>query len=258
MNQELILQDFVIVILAKNHKPSLLTLDFLKCSGTVTSDWELARQPINANNISQVVFTNGIAITAEPQRIMFAQSIRNVSGESILIPEIARKYAQALPNMELKAVGINPRGYVPFATGAQNNAREYITRNLLSPGAWQSVGEAPPRASIDFTYKLQRAPFHLKVVEAALQPENQSEAMTPIIMFSGSFSYELKSENNSEKLAQLDSALNNWQSDLGEYCNIINNNFLGQASAQKVLPTSEYNLKINDNLERNNLFTLNG
>lgn len=97
MNQELILQDLVIVVPSKNHKTTLLSADFLKCSGTIPDNWELARQPINANNVSQVVFTNGIAITAEPQRIMFAQSIRNVDGESILIPEIAQKYASALP-----------------------------------------------------------------------------------------------------------------------------------------------------------------
>lgn len=256
MNQELILQDLVIVVPSKNHKTTLLSADFLKCSGTIPDNWELARQPINANNVSQVVFTNGIAITAEPQRIMFAQSIRNVDGESILIPEIAQKYASALPNMELEAVGINPRGYVPLNTGEQDNARQYITENLLSPGAWQSIGEAPMRASLNLVYKLQRAPLYLNVTEAALQAENQSEEITPIIMFGGSFSYELSGENNSEKLAQFHSVLNNWQTDLDEYRNIINHKFLGQSAPQQVLPTGEYNLETNNNLEKNNLFAV--
>ncbi len=217
MNQELILQDLVIVIAAKNHKPSLLNPDFLECSGIVPSDWELARQPISANNVSQLVYSNGIAITAEPQRVMLAQSIRKEYGESILIPEIARKYASALPNMEFEAVGINPRGYVPFPTGEQDTARQYITQNLLSPGAWQSVGEAPMRASLNLVYKLQRAPLYLTVTEAALQAETEEDKVIPIIMFSGSFSYELSKENNSEKLEKLHSAINNWQSDLDEY-----------------------------------------
>lgn len=256
MNQELILQDFVIVVPAKNHKTTFLNVDYLKCSGIIADDWELARQPINANNVAQVVFTNGIAITAEPQRVMFAQSIRKEHGESILIPEIAQKYASALPNMELEAVGINPRGYVPFTTGEQDNARQYITENLLSPGAWQSIGEAPMRASLNLVYKLQRAPLYLTVTEAALQAETESEQTIPIIMFSGSFSYELSGENNSEKLTQLHSVLNNWQSDLDEYRNIINNKFLGQSAPQQVLPAGEYNLETNHNLENNNLFAV--
>lgn len=244
MNQGLILQDLVIVIAAKNHKPSLLNLDFLKCSGIVPSDWELARQPISANNMAQVMFTNGIAITAEPQRIILGQPIRKEYGESILIPEIARKYAQALPLMEFEAIGINPRGYVPFPAGEQDTARQYITETLLSPGAWQSTGEAPMRASLNLVYKFQRAPFYLTVTEAALQAESEEEKATPIIIFSGSFSYQVNSENNSEKLALFHSVINNWQSDLEEYRNIINNKFLAQVGQQKE-PTNGYSSEAN-------------
>ena len=246
MNQELVIQDLVIVIAAKNHKPSLLNPDFLKCSGIVPSNWELAREPINANNVSQVVFTNGITITAEPQRVILAQPIKDVDVESILIPEIARKYAQALPNMEFEAIGINPRGYVPFSSG-EDTARQYITHTLLSPGAWQSEGEEPMRASLNLVYKLQRAPFYLTVTEAALRAEAEGETNTPIIMFSGSFSYELNGENNAEKLLKLNSVFDNWQSDLEDYKNIISNKFL----AQKISQVSEYNLETHDNSETN-------
>ena len=187
MNQELVIQDLVIVITAKNHKLSLLNPDFLRFTGIVPSIWELAREPINANNVSQVVFTNGITITAEPQRVIFAQSIKSIDEESILIPKIARKYAQALPNMEFEAIGINPRGYAPFPDG-EDTARQYITHTLLSPGAWQSEGEEPMRASLNLVYKLQRAPLYLTVTEAALRAESENETNTPIIILSGSFS----------------------------------------------------------------------
>ncbi|MGF1675599.1 MAG: hypothetical protein ACFCUV_18230 [Rivularia sp. (in: cyanobacteria)] len=260
MNQQLVLQDLVIVIAAKNHKPGLLNPDFLKCSGIIPSDWELARQPVNANNVSQVVFINGITITAEPQRIIFAQPVKDVDVESILIPEIARKYVNALPLLEFEAVGINPRGYVPFLNGEQETARQYITQTLLSPGAWQSEGEEPMRASLNLLYKLPRAPFYLTVTEAALQAKTEDETVTPIILFSGSFSYELNSEDNAEKLQLLDSVINNWQSDLEDYRNIIGNKFL--QGAQKILPVGEYNLgtnndtEANHNSETNNLFAM--
>lgn len=254
MSQKLIPQDSFIAIEVEKNNTKFLNIDILKHSGIVASNWELARQPINTDNVSQVVFTNGVAITAEPTRIILAQSIRNAEEESILIPQIACKYTSALSLMEFKAIVANFRSIVLFEE--QDSAQQYITQNLLSSGAWQSIGETPVRASVEFNYNLQRAPFHLKVMEAALQAENKSEETTPIIMFNGSFSYELKSENNSQKLTQLHSAINNWQSDLDEYRNIINDKFLGQSAPQQVLPTSEYNLETNHNLENNNLFAV--
>jgi hypothetical protein len=202
----------------------------------VPSDWELARQPIATNNMAQLIFTNGIAITAEPQRIILAQPIRNVDRESILIPEIAQKYTLALSNMEFEAIRINLRSYVLFEE--QDSARQYICETLLSPGAWQSVGEATMRASVELVYNLQRAPFYLKITEAALQ--ETEEKVTPIIIFNGSFSYQVNGESNADKLAVVHSAINNWQSDLEDYQNIINNKFLAQAE-QQVLPTNGYN-----------------
>ncbi|MBV6626460.1 MAG: hypothetical protein KI793_26575 [Rivularia sp. (in: Bacteria)] len=245
--QKIIPQDLTFFIEAKEIKPHLLSLDFARCSGMVPGDWELARQPIGTNNIAQLIFTNGIAITAEPQRIILAQPIRNVDRESILIPEIARKYTNVLSNMEFEAIRINLRSYVPFEE--QDSARQYITQTLLSPGAWQSVGETPPHASVELVYNLQRAPFYLKITEAALQ--ETEEKVTPIIIFNGSFSYQVDGESNTEKLAVVHSVINNWQSDLSDYQNIINNKFLAQvAQPELALPTNGYNP------EANNLFAV--
>lgn len=232
MNKKIIPQDLTISIESKQLKPHLLSLDFAFGCGMVPSDWEPARQPIATNNMAQLVFTNGIAITAEPQRIIFAQPIRNIDRESVVIPEIARKYTQVFSNMEFEAIRINLRSYVIFEE--QDSARRYITENLLSPGAWQSVGETPPHASVELVYNLERAPFYLKITEAALQ--ETEEKVTPIIIFNGSFSYQVNGESNAEKLATVHSVINNWQSDLEDYQNILNNKFLAQVGQQTLLP----------------------
>lgn len=235
MSQELILQDLFFIITSKNQKPTILNFDFLKFSGIVPSSWELARQPIYTNNVAQVIFTNGIAITAEPQRVMFAQSIFGKEIESILIPEIARKYAQTLPNMDFDAVSVNIRGYVPFS-GSQDTAREYITQNLLSRGAWQSEGELPMRASLNLVYKLKRSPFFLNITEAAIRNEEE-DTTTPIVMFGGSFSYEISGNQSAEKAAILYQAIDNWQADLEDFSKIINNKFLEKI--QQISPSGE-------------------
>jgi hypothetical protein len=91
MSQSLITQEFGIIIAAKNHKPTILNPDFLKYSGIVPTEWELARQPIYTQSVSQVAFINGIVIIAEPTRVMFIEAIENKAVEEIAITAIAKK-----------------------------------------------------------------------------------------------------------------------------------------------------------------------
>jgi hypothetical protein len=232
MSQTLITQEFGIIIAAKNHKPTILNPDFLKYSGIVPTEWELARQPIYTQSISQVAFTNGIVIIAEPTRVMFIEAIENKTVEEIAVAAIAKKYVEALPNVEYEAVGINPRGYVAFEKDI-DAARLFITETLLSAGTWQEVGTAPVRATLNLAYTLERGPFYLSVNEAALR--NPDETSTPIVLFSGSFSYEVKSETPVERKNSIHQGIDNWQADLLAYQEIISNKFLVKTSEEKTL-----------------------
>ena len=232
MSQALITQEFGIIIAAKNHKPTILNPDFLKYSGIVPTEWELARQPIYSQNISQVAFTNGVAIVAEPTRIMFIEAIENKAVKEISVPNIAKKYISALPNVEYEAVGINPRGYVAFEK-EQDAARLFLTETLLSRGAWQEVGTAPVRATLNLAYTMSRGPLYLSINEAALR--NPDETTTPIVLFSGSFSYEVNSESSSERQNSLYQNIESWQLDLESYQEIINTKFLGKNIEEKTV-----------------------
>lgn len=234
MNPTVKVQELVIVIAAKNHNPTLVTPDFLKYSGIVPTEWELARQPICTQRGSQVTFANGISIIAEPYRVLFAEAIDNKAAAEVAIPAIARKYVQTLPNVDYQAMGLNPRGHATFDK-QPDAARKYISETLLPPGAWQEVGTAPVRATINLTYTLERGIFSLSVNEAALrQPD---ETITPIVLFSGNFSYDLVGKSGEEKLPSLYQALKNWQADLDTYKDIINTKFLAsEAETKAVVP----------------------
>jgi hypothetical protein len=232
MTTSLVVQELVIVIAAKNLNPIVLTPEFLKYSGIVPAEWELARQPMCTQQGSQVTFTNGISIVAQPQRVMFAEAIDGKVAAEVAIPSIARKYVQTLPNLDYQAIGLNPRGYVTFDS-EPGAARKYISEKLLSAGEWQEVGTAPVRATINLAYTLERGVFNLSVNEAALrQPD---ETLTPIILFSGNFSYEMASLSGNEKLESLCQALNNWQADLETYQDIVNTKFLAVATENKAI-----------------------
>ncbi|MDZ8070039.1 MAG: hypothetical protein RMY64_31270 [Nostoc sp. DedQUE08] len=225
MSQSLITQELGIIIAAKNHNPTLLNPDFLKYSGIVPAEWELARQPISTQNVSQIAFTNGVMIVAEPTRVIFIEAIEGKAAAEIIVADIAKKYVQTLPNVEYEAVGLNPRSYITFDR-QQDAASQYLAKTLLSPGPWQEVGTAPVRATLNLVYTMDRCPFYLTVSEAALR--NPDETSTPIVLFNGSFSYEVKSVTAPERLGNLHQIIDNWQADLAAYQEIISTKFLAK------------------------------
>ncbi len=225
-------QELVIVIAIKNHNPALVTPDFLKYSGIVPAEWELARQPILTERVVQIIFTNGIGIVAEPHRIMFMEAIDGRAEKEVIIPSMTRKYVQTLPHMDYQAVGINPTGY---ANGDKqpDAARKYLSQTLLKPGTWQEVGTAPVRATVNYAYTLERGSFNLSVSEAILRQSEETTA--PVVVFSGNFSYDITSKTGDEKLVSLYQAIENWSADLETYKEIVNNKFLTKAVEPKVV-----------------------
>lgn len=42
MTQSVEIQELAIVVAAQNHSPTMLNLEFLKCSGVVPTDWQVS------------------------------------------------------------------------------------------------------------------------------------------------------------------------------------------------------------------------
>lgn len=258
MSQKLVIQDLVIVLAARNHSPSIVNSEFLKYSGIIPQDWKLSRQPVYTQQNAQLTFTdskdNVISIVAETNRIIFMEAIGNRDISSLQIASIASKYAQALPNMEFEAVGINPRGYVSFPK-EEDAARKYMVENLLCPGAaWQSEGSKPMRASVNLVYSYERASMYLNISEAALRKED--ETSTPIVMFNGSFSYELEAETKEDKRENLDKAVENWQIDVATYSELVNNKFLAQLPEVESAPDGTVEVPSELQEESKNVFAM--
>ncbi len=232
MNQSVKVQEFGIIVAIKDNKPQILNPDFLKYSGIVPDSWELARQPIFTQSLSQIVYTNGVSIIAEPNRVIFVESLEDKKAEEISVAAIAERYIKMLPNAEYQGLGVNPRGYVGLSGTDTDAARKFMSEGLFAPGAWQQVGTSPMRSTVNLVYTFERAPLYLTINEAALR--NPDETSTPIVLFSGSYSYEVSGETASEKLTNLLAVMGNWQTDLQEFTNIINDKFLGHQASSSV------------------------
>ncbi|MDZ7959936.1 MAG: hypothetical protein RMY34_18975 [Aulosira sp. DedQUE10] len=229
MSQSLDVQEFVIAIAVRQHNPTVLTPDFLKYSGIVPSDWELARTPILTNSAAQVAYQNGISIIAEVNRIVFSEPIPTKELQEVSIPAIARKYVETLTQVNYQAISINFRGYVIFEQN-NNTARNYIFANLLKSGPWKEFGTSPVQAALRFIYTLQDTQLFLDVNEVGLQLPDKT--LIPAILFSANFSHAIAQDDPKERLASLVQVMGQWQTDLETYKEVVNTKFLASEKYQ--------------------------
>ena len=229
MNKILQTQELAIAITAKNLNPSIINLDFLTYSSIISSELKLARQPIYTKNLTQLVFQSGIAIVAQPNRIVFAETIDTKDIQELQISKVAAKYIEKLPNVEYKAVGINPKGFVTFTE--PNGASNYLLNNLLASGEWREFGKTPVKAAIQLAYNLESSQFNLTINEGLLKVSE--ETSVPAVLFSGNFDYKISINEPEARLKDLHEILRNWKSNLEIYKQLINDKFLSLVTADK-------------------------
>jgi hypothetical protein len=213
------LQELAIVIAVKEVDPTLVTPDFLKYSQIVPSDWEVAGQPLRNFQGSQIVFQNGVSVIAQQQRISFAELAVDKDPSALVSAQLATKLVDVLPSLNYAGVGINLRGYVNFGSD-KRQARDFMFQNLLAPGAWKQLGNAPVQAGINLGYTFEERRLNLTINEATLQtPDNQ---MSAIALFNGNFDYDLATTvapaAHTQTIKQI---VTNWQRDFNLYQEVV-------------------------------------
>ena len=233
------IEEISLIVAAQDLTPTMMSQDFLKFSGIIPQEWELAQQPVLNPNFAQLNFTNGVGINAQPRTITVNESLTNKPLTDINIHKVVGKYLEKLPHAEYIGLSFSPKMLLPFPQAPQA-VRQYITETLLGSGAWKRIGQAPVQAGINLMYYLERCQMAISISEATLQ--KPQEAPIVAVLFSGNFNYNLDLGHGSEsRMAQMSEFLNNWQTDLQEFRDIINYKFLDAASSdssQSVTGTS--------------------
>lgn len=213
------LQELAIVIAVKELDPTLLTPEFLNYSQIVPADWQVVGEPVRSFQGSQVTYSNGVSVIAQPQRVSFAELVVDKDSSSAEIPKLAAKFVEVLANLSYVGVGINLRGYVDFGSDARQ-ARDFVFQNLLAPGAWQQMGIAPIQAGINLSYTFDERRLNLTINEATLQaPEN---VMKAIVLFGGNFDYDIVGTippaAHTQRIKQI---ATNWERDFQLYQEVV-------------------------------------
>ncbi|MDJ0799955.1 MAG: hypothetical protein QNJ51_24640 [Calothrix sp. MO_167.B12] len=222
MSQTLNIQEMAITIAVQKNDPTILTPDFLKYTGIVPSEWELAREPVRSNSVAQVTFQNGVNIVSQFNRIVFSEVIANKDVQDVEVSAIALKYIQKLSQANYQGIGTNFGGYILFPQSGQA-ARDFIFKTLLQPGPWSEFGNAPVQAAMKFSYTLEGKQLNLEINQAAIRFPEQK--LIPAVLFSSNFNYLLPKDSNNNQVDNITKAIENWQTDLDTYKDFVNTKF---------------------------------
>jgi hypothetical protein len=235
MTNSLQISEIAVSIVAKNLNPAVLNPDFLKYTGIIPADWELANQPVYNNNLVQLIYKNGVGIIVQPNRLNVLEMIGPKTPVEIQVAAVASQLIEKLSQIEYQAVGINPKGFVGFASA--EDAYHYICGKLLSPGSWQEFGGSKVNASLELSYPLKRGVLNLAINQVNVQ---SGEQVTPAILFSGNLNYPLLGNTITEKIQDLQQVIGNWQNDVKTFQELLLEKFLPLSSPVQAISGSVF------------------
>jgi len=225
MQNDLRLSQISVVILAKNHNPSILNPDFLRINGIVPDDWEVDTPTFSSEEISQVTYSNGFQINMDLENLVFLQSYKS-SSIAMCIPDIACKYLKKIDYVNYYALGINPIAHILAASDLESE--NYIRESLLKPGEWKQFLGVKPVASVSLAYELNDSLIRLSIGAATFVDADNDTEEFPVILFSGNIHRDFDEEqSNTEAIKQ---RILNLSGDLETYFSLIRTCFLNHAN----------------------------
>jgi hypothetical protein len=142
------LKTFSIVIVAKNHNPTLLNPDFLR-TNEIVSEKKKVTETLTTPPVSIVKYEDGLSITLELEKFQVQQPARDEFKEEWESSQIAINFVRTLPHVSYKGVGLNWVGVVP-----QTSPEEWLKKRFIASGPWNNEKFNLDSVGIRFTYAL--------------------------------------------------------------------------------------------------------
>lgn len=196
-----------IVVVGKDHNPTILNPDFLRIRGIVPEEWGWkVDATITTPALGFVRYANGMVISVEHEKLQVVDAHSGTPAES-KAAEIASRYVQTLPHVRYAAVGTNFS-----ATVDAERPTDYLKDRFLKPGGWDSATHPLEAVGLRFVYPLKdgRVVVSLDLGEAL--PEQGGEARIDLLIVNANFHRDCSSSypTDHEVLARLELAQEDW------------------------------------------------
>jgi hypothetical protein len=222
MLEELQITKLSFVILARSHNPSLLNPDFLKINNIINQNWITLSPTFSTEQLSQVIFKNGISIVLQPDRLIINQDFEDdFNDNNVLLADIASKYLKTLPHINYVALGINSTIFVPFDN--EERVNNYITDTLLRSGDWKDYPNSTLEVSSTFIYSFDSYTININLSKAIKTEDEKPNEKTFGLLFAGNIHRDINLDMTStERIAPLIEQIEHWHNDFKTYLSIIN------------------------------------
>ncbi len=189
-----------LVLVAHNHNPTVLNPDFLRNNGIAGADWTIAANPLCTDVAARVQYTNGVSVTSQPDKVVFAQCTDELRLDrtEVLVAEMAALYAETLSHVDYRATGMNVHQFERAA--AQEAADDVVRRRYMRDGAGARHGHSPTAIGLQFVYR--EAPVVARVtVNSGLLTREDSGERIPAVLYETNVHRDLDTEASVEERA---------------------------------------------------------
>lgn len=204
-----------VVLVATSNNPSILNPDFLFHSGIVDASRRVKDPRISTPAFSQVTFEDGLAVKADPDRVIFEQRGSKLTTEAIVCPEIAGRYLEEVPHVPYRAVGINPKVHRRSAC----QAGQRVAAALIDHGAWMSFKDLTPEIQLKAIYRYSDRTIFLDIAEA--ERRGQEPKPTPGMHFQANIHREIQANDAGRRIQAISSILSSWKDDLEDFLSVV-------------------------------------
>jgi hypothetical protein len=145
-----------VVVLAREHNPTILHPAFLTSQGLVPPDWELERKPVCTPAFSTVRYKNGITLSVENRRFQVAETNLTAGLAASQVARLASDYLAKLPHVSYTEVHVQLQAFVE-----QLEPGAFLIGRFLKAGKWNSPSSPLSGLGLRFEYSVSRAILEL-------------------------------------------------------------------------------------------------
>ena len=186
-----------IVVVARQHNPTILHPAFLAGQGIVPKDWQVSGDPICIPPLATVEYENGIQFSVQTEKLKVQHDHPPVDMHESPVPDLVEKYVRALPHVNYTAVGVNMTVFVEL-----KSADEYLVRRFLKEDACPFEGKPPRSAGMKMSYPIGNMTYNLELDAGKLQHHLNGKERSGIIV-RGNFHHPVQSDDENTRLARI-------------------------------------------------------
>lgn len=212
---------FSVVLVTTQNDPSIFNPDFLRQNNIIDADLQVAEPPVSTPVFSQAIFEGGLAVKADPNRIIFEQSIDPLPLDetNVRCPEMAKRFVELFPRSPYRAVGINPKGVriLPNEPHTQK-----LSDALQDKGAWLSFKDIEPDILLKAVYRYTKRTIILDVDEARMYSGDSPAPPTSTgLRFQANIHRDLLASDETGRIEELSLILSSWKEDLSDFITLV-------------------------------------